>query len=39
VEIHLPGSGLPPVLGELETAAQNGVKNFDLAVVESWMTP
>lgn len=39
VEIYLPGSSLPPVRGELESAAQNGVSSFDPAVVESWMTP
>lgn len=39
LEIHLPGSPLPPVHGELESAAQNGVSSFDPAVVESWMTP
>jgi hypothetical protein len=39
LEIHLQGSTLPPVRGELESAAQNGVRSFDPAVVESWMMP
>jgi hypothetical protein len=39
LEIHLQGSNLPPVRGELEGAAQNGVRSFDPAVSEPWMTP
>lgn len=39
LEIHLQGSTLPPVRGELESAAQVGVRSFDAAVVEPWMMP
>lgn len=39
LEIHLQGSTLPPVRGELESAAQDLVRSFDPAVVEPWMVP
>lgn len=39
LEIHLQGSTLPPVRGELESAAQDPVRSFDPAVVEPWMVP
>ena len=39
LEIHLQGSTLPPVRGELERAAQDAVRSFDPAVIEPWMVP
>ena len=37
LEVHLQGSTLPPVRGELERAAQDAVRSFDPALVEPWM--